>query len=161
MAYDEKTKEEVFSKIITEIADVGTPLRTILKRKGMPSSSTFFIWLNEDDSLSKRYAQAKEIQVEALADEILEIADDGSNDYMTIIKGDMEYNVENKEVTNRSRLRVDTRKWLLSKIIPKKYGDKIDITSDGEKVTGSIPVVLENGRTIEDLKNDLKLDEEC
>lgn len=160
MAYNEKKKNDVFNKIITEIADVGTPLRTILKRKGMPSSSTFFIWLNEDESLSKRYAQAKEIQVEALADEILEIADDGSNDYMTIVKGDMKYNVENKEVTNRSRLRVDTRKWLLSKIIPKKYGDKIDITSDGEKVTNTIPVVLENGRTIEDLKKELKLDEE-
>lgn len=160
MAYNEKKKNDVFNKIITEIADVGTPLRTILKRKGMPSSSTFFIWLEEDENLSKRYARAKEVMAEALADEILEIADDGTNDYMTITKGDMEYNVENREVTNRSRLRVDARKWLLAKTLPKKYGDKIDITSDGEKVTNTIPVVLENGRTIEDLKKELKLDEE-
>lgn len=160
MAYSDKRRETVFNKIITEIADIGTPLRTILKRKGMPSSSTFFIWLNEDDELSKRYARAKEVQAEALADEIIEIADDGSNDYMTIVKGDKEYNVENKEVTNRSRLRVDARKWLLSKTLPKKYGDRIDITTDGEKVGGSIPLVLEDGRSIEDLKNELKYDEE-
>ncbi|MBS7112630.1 MAG: hypothetical protein KH100_15715 [Dysgonomonas mossii] len=160
MAYTEQKKEEVFNKIVSEMADEGTPLRRILKRKGMPSSSTFFVWLNEDESFSKRYAWAREVQAEALADEILEIADDGSNDFMRIEKGNKVYNVENKEVTNRSRLRVDTRKWLLSKIIPKKYGDKIDITTDGEKVSGSIPVVLENGRTIEDLKKDLKLDEE-
>lgn len=160
MAYSEEKKEEIFNKIITEIADVGTPLRTILKRKGMPSSSTFFIWLDEEESFSKRYAWAREVQVEAMADEIIEIADDGTNDYMTVVKGNVKYNVENKEVTNRSRLRVDTRKWVLSKVIPKKYGDKIDITSDGEKLSESIPVVLENGRTIEDLKKDLKLDEE-
>lgn len=160
MAYSEEKKEEVFSNIITEIADVGTPLRTILKRKGMPSSSTFFIWIDEDDSLSKRYARAKEVMVEALADEMLEIADDGSNDYMTIVKGDKEYNVENKEVTNRSRLRVDTRKFLLSKVLPKKYGDRLDITSDGDKVSGSIPLVLEDGRSYEDLLKELKTDEE-
>src|ERR1043165_7313084 len=118
MAYNEKKKNDVFNKIIAEIADVGTPLRTILKRKGMPSSSTFFIWLEEDELFSKRYARAKEVMAEALADEILEIADDGTNDYMTITKGDMEYNVENREVTNRSRLRVDTRKWLLAKTLP-------------------------------------------
>ena len=160
MAYTEEKKEEIFNKIITEIADVGTPLRTILKRKGMPSSSTFFIWLDEEESFSKRYAWAREVQVEAMADEIIEIADDGTNDYMTVVKGNVKYNVENKEVTNRSRLRVDTRKWVLSKVIPKKYGDKLDLTTDGEKIPGSIPVVLENGRTIEDLKKDLKLDED-
>ncbi|CEJ71270.1 hypothetical protein BN1195_03615 [Chryseobacterium oranimense G311] len=159
MAYTEERKEKVFEQIITEIADVGTPLRTILKRVGMPSSSTFFIWL-DDESFSKRYARAKEVQAEALADEILEIADDGTNDYMTIVKGDMKYNVENREVTNRSRLRVDTRKWILAKILPKKYGDKLDLTSDGQQINGSIPLVMEDGRTYEDLKNELKPEEE-
>lgn len=159
MAYTEERKEKVFEKIITEIADVGTPLRTILKRAGMPSSSTFFIWL-DDESFSKRYARAKEVQAEALADEILEIADDGTNDYMTIVKGDMEYNVENREVTSRSRLRVDTRKWVLSKILPKKYGDKIDVTSNGEKLNSGTPLVLEDGRLLKDVIDELKEEDE-
>ena len=69
-----------------------------------------------------------------MADEIIDIADEGVNDLMTVVYGDEEYEKENKEVVNRSRLRVDTRKWLLSKLIPKKYGDKIDVTSGGERI---------------------------
>ena len=64
-------------------------------------------------------------------EEILEIADDGSNDLMTITKGDLSYEAENKEVTNRSRLRVDARKWIASKLKPKKYGDKVDMAHSG------------------------------
>lgn len=64
-----------------------------------------------------------------MADEIQDIADDGSNDYMTIVKGDESYNVVNHEAINRSRLRVDSRKWIASKLLPKKYGDKqVDVS---------------------------------
>lgn len=59
----------------------------------------------------------KEEQSELMVEDMLEIADDGSNDYMTI-EGDKSYNVEDKEVTNRSRLRIDTRKWIASKLKP-------------------------------------------
>jgi hypothetical protein len=78
-----------------------------------------------------RYAHAKEVQADNIADDMIEIADDASNDYMKVVKGEVEYEIENKEVTNRSRLRIDTRKWLLSKLVPKKYGDKIDIEHSG------------------------------
>lgn len=71
-------------------------------------------------------------------EELLDIADDGSNDFMTIVKGNKEYDIENKEVTNRSRLRVDTRKWYLSKVLPKKFGDHLDLTSDGKALPAPI-----------------------
>jgi len=61
------------------------------------------------------------------ADELLEISDDGTNDWMTITQGGEEREVPNQEVLQRSRLRVDTRKWLMSKIAPKKYSEKIGI----------------------------------
>lgn len=64
--------------------------------------------------------------MEAWADEITEISDDGTNDWMTIKRGGDEVDVPNNEVLQRSRLRVDTRKWLMSKIAPKKYGEKIE-----------------------------------
>ncbi len=73
-----------------------------------------------------------------MSEDILDIADDGSNDLMTIQKGNTEYEIENKEVTNRSRLRVDTRKWLMSKMKPKKYGDKIDHTTNGKDLPSPI-----------------------
>jgi hypothetical protein len=72
-----------------------------------------------------------------------EIADDGSNDYMTITKGNKSYNVEDREVTSRSKLRVDTRKWMLSKMNPKKYGDKIDVTTKDGPIPGSLITGIE------------------
>ena len=100
--------------------------------------TTIFKWLREREDFAKQYARATEERTEALAEDILDIADDGSNDFMTITKGDVSYEVENKEVTNRSRLRVDTRKWLMSKMKPKKYGDKLDLTSDGKVLPNPI-----------------------
>ena len=112
----------------------GESVRTICKDKTMPDAGTVYNWLLDKDLVSffKQYARAKDTQAELMFDELLEIADDGSNDLMTIEKGDVAYEVENKEVVNRSRLRVDTRKWYLSKVLPKKYGDKIDVTSGGK-----------------------------
>jgi hypothetical protein len=80
------------------------------------------------------YARAKDNQADLLAEEILEIADDGSNDFMTIVKGDESYTVENKELVNRSRLRIDARKWYAAKLRPNKYGDKLDVTTDGKTI---------------------------
>lgn len=119
-------------KICSRLAE-GQSLRVICLDENMPNASTVHAWVLEDKrGFSKQYARARDIQAEVMFDEILEIADDGSNDLMTITKGDLSYNVEDREVTNRSRLRVDSRKWYLSKVLPKKFGDKIDLTSDGK-----------------------------
>lgn len=97
----------------------------------------FYRFLNSSEKNCQRYARAKEKQLELLADEIIDIADDASNDFMKVVKNDIEYEVENKELTKRSVLRVDSRKWLLSKLLPKKYGDKLDLNHAGN-VTLSI-----------------------
>jgi hypothetical protein len=77
-----------------------------------------------------------------MADEILEIADDSSNDTKTIHKGGNDIDIENTEWVNRSKLRVDSRKWLLSKMMPKKYGEKLDVTSLGEKLEDKVIEVV-------------------
>lgn len=123
--------QTIADEILETISGSSLSLANILKQKEeYPGITTFFKWLNETESFAKDYARAKECQAEYMAEEMLEIADDGSNDYMTITKGDMEYNVEDREVTNRSRLRVDTRKWLASKLLPKKFGDKLEVKSE-------------------------------
>lgn len=125
--------QELADKICETIAQ-GYSMRTVCSKEGMPAMSTVFKWLRENKEFSEQYTRATEERTEAMSEDILDIADDGSNDLMTIQKGNVEYTVENKEVTNRSRLRVDTRKWLMAKMKPKKYGDKTDITSGGEAI---------------------------
>lgn len=123
--------QKLADAVCFEIAQ-GYSLRTVCKNEKLPGMTTIFKWLRERPEFANQYARATEERTEALAEEILDIADDGSNDFMLIQKGNVEYEIENKEVTNRSRLRVDTRKWLMSKMKPKKYGDKLDLTSDGK-----------------------------
>jgi len=128
---------ELASKICEAIAS-GKSMRTVAALEGMPSIASMFNWLRDHKDFLEQYTRATEERSEAMAEEILDIADDGSNDFMTIEKGNKEYTVENKEVTNRSRLRVDTRKWLMAKMKPKKYGEKIDMTTDGKPLPAPI-----------------------
>jgi hypothetical protein len=93
----------------------------------MPPESTVRLWVQDDrEGFAAHYARAREVGYQSMADELIEIADDGSNDWMERKRGDgSTEEVENHEVIGRSRLRVDTRKWLLSKALPKVYGEKI------------------------------------
>ena len=134
MANQTRYTDELGAQICEMICNTSLSLRNICKQLNV-GHSTVREWIaNKDHPMSDLYARAKKVQIELLAEEILDIADDGSNDLMTMGFGDKEYETENKEVTNRSKLRVDARKWLLSKLDPKKYGDKLDVTSDGEKI---------------------------
>jgi hypothetical protein len=124
---------DVADKICSQIAD-GKSMRTICREESMPHMSTVFRWLREHDEFREQYVRAKDDAADAMAEDILEIADDGTNDYMTITKGDKEYEVVNGEAIQRSRLRVDSRKWLMAKLKPKKYGEHVDVTSGGERI---------------------------
>lgn len=133
--------EELAMKILTRIS-LGESVKTICYDKNMPNASTVHAWVLDDkEGFSKKYARARDIQAEVMFDDILEIADDGTNDYMTVTKGKESYNVEDREVTNRSKLRVDSRKWYLSKVLPKKFGEKMDVTSDGKAIVGNTIVL--------------------
>lgn len=125
MAYSEEQKNEIVNKVCDRILR-GEPMRDILSDKDMPAASTFLIWVSEDDAKSKQYARAMEIRGELLFQETLDIADNGSNDWMVINDPDNLGYKLNGEHVQRSRVRIDTRKWYLSKLNPKKFGDKID-----------------------------------
>ena len=126
--------QELADSICEELA-LGYSIRTVCKPEGMPAISTFFKWIRENEEFSKQYAKAKQEASDAMAEDILDIADDGTNDYIEREgKDGTTYEVVNSEVIARSRLRVDTRKFLMAKMKPKKYGEKIDVTSGGEKL---------------------------
>ena len=99
----------------------GESLREICRSDDMPALSTVCLWLSKHDPFSVQYARAKEIQMEHKLEEIFEIADSSADD-TTIVDGKMIVNHENIQ---RARLRVDTRKWAMSKLAPKKYGDRV------------------------------------
>jgi len=87
--------------------------------------STFIAWVNEDAALADRYACARENLIERIAEEIMELSDqtvgeqpDGKKDWAAVQK---------------HRLQVDSRKWLLSKLAPKKYGDKLELSGDPDR----------------------------
>jgi hypothetical protein len=136
--------QEIADRICAEIATTSKSLKTICSPEDMPSVVTVMTWLRSNEDFLNQYARAKEEQADFLAEEILEISDDGTNDFMTITKGDQEYTVENKEWTSRSKLRVEARKWIASKLKPKKYGEKIDHTTDGESLNKGAKINLSN-----------------
>lgn len=99
----------------------------------MPDKSTIMRWLNVHAEFQDQYARAREAQADHFAEEILEIADDGRNDWVQRQSEDGEgYEVANHEHISRSKLRVDARKWLMSKMAPKKYGDKLALGGDAD-----------------------------
>jgi hypothetical protein len=109
------------------------------------TATTLFKWLADNKDFAEQYARAREAQADFLADEILEIADDSSRDTKVEMKNGKMVEVEDREWTNRSRLKVDARKWVASKLKPKKYGDKLDLTSGGDKIA---PIIIDwTGKT--------------
>lgn len=131
--------EEIAKTICDTIATSSRGLKSICELPDMPTPRTVLSWLAEGDredgrqhfkDFLQRYMRAKDEQADFMVDEMIEIADDGSNDLMTVVKGNQAYEMENKEVTNRSKLRVETRKWIAMKLKPKKYGDKFDHTHE-------------------------------
>lgn len=118
------------SEFTQEIADAicerlsqGDSLRSICEAEDMPACSSVFKWLTQQPAFAEQYARAREAQADHMAEEILQIADDGRNDTYQTDNGE----AVNHDVIARSRLRVDARKWLASKMAPKKYGDKLAV----------------------------------
>jgi hypothetical protein len=137
--------QEVADEICRRMCE-GESLRSICRSEGMPPFGTVMTWVLKDrEGFHAQYARAREAQAHALADELLEIADDARNDRMARNDPENPGRVENSEHLQRSRLRVDARKWLTSKILPKQYGDKIEqeITGkDGAPLVPTLSVVV-------------------
>lgn len=117
--------DELADKICAELSNARS-LRSICLDEDMPCQTTVFKWLRENADFAQQYARAREAQADAIFDEMLDIADDGANDFMG---ADEKYN---GDAVARSKLRVDTRKWMAGKLAPKKYGEKTLLGSDPE-----------------------------
>lgn len=113
----------------------GESLRSICADEGMPDKSTVMRWLGLHKEFQDQYARAREAQADYWAEEIIEISDDDAQD--AIVDPESGNARINSEFVARSRLRVDTRKWLMARMAPKKYGDKLDIDQKTTHEVGS------------------------
>lgn len=111
--------QEIFDRICERIAE-GESLRAICKTKDYPAKRTFLRWVANDEKLAAQYGEAQNMRAEHYFDEIIDIADKGSDPAKT-------------------RVQVDARKWVLARMNPKKYGDRIVNEHAGE---GGGPLVV-------------------
>jgi hypothetical protein len=118
--------QELADRICSELAE-GKSLRTVCRADDMPDKSTVFRWIRSIPEFRDQYARAKEESADAHVEDTLDIADDASNDWMEIHDKDNPGYRFNGEHVNRSKLRIDTRKWIASKLKPKRYGDKVAV----------------------------------
>lgn len=112
-----KYTQELADTICRRIME-GESLRSIVSDDGMPNRSSVHLWLSQNKDFSDQYVRAKDNQADTLADDLLYIAD-------------------NAEDIHKARLQVDTRKWVASKLKPKKYGDKLDLDAN---LSGNITI---------------------
>lgn len=132
MARPSDFTQDLADKICLRLSQ-GESLKTICSDEDMPNASTVHLWVIEDrEGFSKKYARARNIQAEVMFDEILEISDKSDN----IVDSGNEK--KSSAYAQNQRLKVDSRKWYLSKVLPKKFGDKLDLTTDGEKLPAPI-----------------------
>jgi hypothetical protein len=123
--------QDVFDRICERIAE-GESLRAICADEDMPSKANVFRWLAVNKEAADQYARAREVQADAIFDEIIDIADDATNDWMEVNGQDDAGYRANGEHIQRSRLRIDARKWMAGKLRPKVYGDKLELSGAGE-----------------------------
>ena len=105
-------RDEIADEIIARIAN-GESLRAVCRDSHLPAAPTVCLWVDTRPAFAERYARARAACVERWADEIIELADE------PVPAGD-------NAAVQRARLRVDTRKLLMSKLAPRKYGDRVE-----------------------------------
>ena len=121
-AKPERDKDAICQAVLQGMRD-GLSAFKACQAAGVPQS-TFNRWVDADAKLAEDYAHAREDLIERMANEVLELADsevpetgDGKRDWQAI---------------QQRKLQVDSRKWLLSKLAPKKYGDRLELAGDKE-----------------------------
>lgn len=120
-------------RVICERLAEGESLRAICSDQDMPNRATVAEWISGNvDGFGDMYARAKAVGLDVMADGLVDIADDGRNDWMERNGGDCPGWQLNGEHVQRSKLRVDARKWYLAKLAPKKYGERTVIAGDAD-----------------------------
>ena len=115
-------RNAVFERVLSDIAIHGSVRQAL--RENHCGKDTFYLRLRGDAEAQERYARAKLQGMESVADEIMEIADECEL---------------SSDAVAKARVQIDSRKWLLSKLLPKRYGEKLDVAHSGEVTVNFTP----------------------
>ena len=119
-------------------------LATAVVKHNLLGVHIIMAWKMNNEDFAKMYETAMDMRADVQADEIIDIADDSENDWTTRIIAGREIEIVNREAIERSKLRVDTRKWTAAKMKPKKYSDKnINVLEDPNGQPVSFKIVRE------------------
>lgn len=157
-----KATPETLAALTSRIA-AGETLAAICKDQDMPSPGTVWRWRQENSGFRDSYALARVAQMEVWADEIVEIADDSTLDMVEKVgRNGSKYMAVDQENIARSRLRVDTRKFLMAKLAPHLFGERIEVAgtvahehsgtieiTDRERMRRLATFMLDDSRAIE------------
>lgn len=125
--------DEIASELLATIATTRHGLAFICDLKeSFPAPATVYRWMLADSEFCERYRRAKEDQLQVLEDELLQIADNTELGTMVTIKGDGTEERKMYDMIEHRKLRIESRKWLMGKLKPKKYGDKITHAGDAD-----------------------------
>jgi len=142
--YISKTPELI--KQIFDRVSTGESLVSICKEAGMPARQTVFDWINTDPEVQLAYSTALAAKAEMYAEELITLADGVGAPLMVdgipLMRNGQPVMVVTSESVAHAKLMVNTRQWVISKLLPKKYGDKIDVTSNGDKVDPLMAVIM-------------------
>jgi hypothetical protein len=132
-SYSGAIADLICERMICGRGDKPESLRSICRDKKMPPLGTVMRWLAKYPEFREQYRAAREAQTEVHHEEILEIADNCTDDIKQLMgDGETGLNQINHSAIARAKLQVDTRKWIMSKMQPKKYGDSTTIKGDEE-----------------------------
>lgn len=115
--------EEIAAEICERMIE-GKGLLQICKDEDMPARGTVYRWLDGRQSFRDRYARAREAQMDYFAELIREIAFDEFGDIVLEQVGNKTTAVANHAKVQRDRLKVDSLKWIASKLFGRQYGDR-------------------------------------
>lgn len=133
MALDKRRRAKA-NAVLDAMSERSLSLRKACVEVGI-SNTTFLRWCGDDDTLAKQYARTRTELLAAMEEDLLDICDEDPGTTMTGGK--------DGAAVQHQRLRVDTRKWLLSKLLPKRYGDRVGVDNDDDADDGRTAEVVD------------------
>ena len=132
--YNETIADAICERMVCGTDEKPESLRAICRDPGMPALGTVMRWLAKHPEFREQYRAAREAQSEVHQEELLEISDNCTDDVQLLLGNDEQTEIGriDHSAIARAKLRIDTRKWIMSKMAPKKYGDKIQTEHSGQ-----------------------------
>lgn len=148
MAYSDDEKQKIIQSICDNVVENKVSFNKAVDESEITLTS-FYTWIANNKDFEKLYNYARIVRSDILFEEIIDISDE-TEEGVVIKETPNGTVIERGDMIRHRQLKIDARKWVVSKMQPKKYGDKLDLTTDGEKINQPNPIaILPDGTKIE------------